>query len=97
MAATLSVCLAALSLLYVLFKCISFTRFYIHGRRSGFPIYVSPFPSKNILWMATTPMLQPLLERYLPRRLSARVDMAIFAWEFRRRRNIPGLGKHLFW
>ncbi|RDW72334.1 uncharacterized protein DSM5745_07506 [Aspergillus mulundensis] len=44
--------------------------------------------------MVVTPMLQPHLQKYLPKRLYARIDLAIYGWEFRRKDEVHGrLGK----
>lgn len=91
---TLTICIGGPLLLYVLFKLASFTRLYTHARRSGFPIFISPVPSKNILWMVIAPMLQSILERYLPIKIYERLDLAIYGWEYRRKAEVHGkLGK----
>lgn len=71
--------------LYLLFKCISFIRFYIIGRRSNFPIYVTPVFSKSVIWIVLGPALQPQLRKYLPRWIYERLDIVIHGWEFRRK------------
>ncbi|KAL3441772.1 cytochrome P450 [Aspergillus insuetus] len=84
-----TLCTGAL-FLYISWKLISLTRFYINGRRSGFPVFIAPFPTKNILWMVITPMLQPLLEKYIPEPLYTRLDVAIYGWECRQKAEIHG-------
>lgn len=75
-----------LLLLFFCYKLISFVRLYIHARRSGFPVYVSPVLSKSIPWMILGPLLQPQLEKYLPAWIYDRLDVVIHAFEFRRKR-----------
>ncbi|KAL3492291.1 cytochrome P450 [Aspergillus germanicus] len=89
MAPMQTLCTGAL-ILYISWKLISLTRFYIHGRRSGFPVFIAPFPTKNIVWMVITPMLQPLLEKYIPKPLYTRLDVAIYGWEYRQKAAIHG-------
>ncbi|KAL4861594.1 hypothetical protein BDV12DRAFT_207890 [Aspergillus spectabilis] len=84
-----TLCIGAL-LAYITWKLISLTRFYMHGRRSGFPIFIAPFPTKNIIWMVITPMLQPLLQKYIPEPLYTRLDVAIYGWECRQKAEIHG-------
>jgi hypothetical protein len=40
---------------YFFYKAISFLRFYIHARRAGFPVYLSPVLSKSIPWLVLAP------------------------------------------
>ena len=50
---------------FCIYKLVSFIRFYIHARRAGFPMIVSPVLSKSILWLVLAPAFQPQLEKYL--------------------------------
>jgi hypothetical protein len=84
-----TLCTGAL-LAYITWKQISLTHFYIHGRRSGFLVFIAPFPTKNIIWMVITPMLQPLLKKYIPEPLYTRLDVAIYGWECRQKAEIHG-------
>lgn len=74
-----------LTFLYFLFKFVTFTRFYLNARRTGFPVYISPILSKSIPWMVLGPAFQPQLERYLPAWIYDRMDPVIHAWEFRKK------------
>lgn len=71
---------------YFFYKSISFLRFYIHARRAGFPVYLSPVLSKSIPWLVLAPAFQPQLEKYLPSWIYERLDLFIHGWEFRRKR-----------
>ena len=79
---------------FFLYKLIYFIRFYIQARRSGFPVYVSPVPSRSILWMILAPIVVSHLEKYLPALIYERLDVATPGWEFRRKRELhERLGK----
>ncbi|PWY83684.1 cytochrome P450 [Aspergillus sclerotioniger CBS 115572] len=80
---TLGTVLAALAGLYFLYKAVSFARFYIIGRRTGFPLFVTPLFTQHVLWMFVGPTFQPQLRRYLPRCLYEHLDITIHGWEFR--------------
>jgi hypothetical protein len=79
---------AYVTLLYLLYKSLSFIRFYIAARRTGFAIFVTPVFSQSILWLALAPMLRPYFEKYLPHCIYRRLDLTIHGWEFRRRADI---------
>ncbi|KAJ0418826.1 cytochrome P450 [Aspergillus carlsbadensis] len=87
------ICTAAL-LAYISWKLLSLARFYTHARRTGFPVLIAPFPTKNLLWMVLTPIPQPLLKRYTPEPLYTRLDVAIYGWECRQKAEVHAwLGK----
>ncbi|OJD10562.1 hypothetical protein AJ78_08463 [Emergomyces pasteurianus Ep9510] len=73
-------------LAYFIYKLISLLRFYIHARRAGFPIIVSPVLSKSIPWMILAQPLLPWFKKYLPAWINDRLDVATHGWEFRRKR-----------
>ncbi|KAE8150733.1 cytochrome P450 monooxygenase [Aspergillus avenaceus] len=73
-------------LLYLTYKCLSFLRFYIHARRTGFPVIVSPAFSRGVPWMIFAPMIVPRLKGLFPAWLFDRLDVAAHGWEFRRKR-----------
>lgn len=72
--------------LYLSYKVFSFTRFYIHARRAGFPILVSPVFSKSIPFMVLAPALQPLSKKYLPTWVYERIEPFTHGFEFRGKR-----------
>jgi hypothetical protein len=76
---------ATLFAIYFLVKSVSFLRFYINGRRTGFPVYVTPVPSKSPLWMILGPVFQPQFKKYLPEWIYERLDIVTHGWEFRRK------------
>jgi hypothetical protein len=85
---------AIATVLYLLLKLCSWARYYIHGRRSGFPVIVSPAPTKSAPWLLLGPVLHPVFKRYLPEWIFWRVDISINGWEYRRRTEIHDrLGK----
>lgn len=75
-------------LLCILLKLASFVKFYIQGRHSGFPLYISPIPSKSPAWMVLGPAFQPVFKRYLPSWIYERLDYVTHGWEFRRRAEV---------
>ncbi|OAX83807.1 hypothetical protein ACJ72_01828 [Emergomyces africanus] len=75
-------------LAFFIYKLISLVRFYIHARRAGFPIIVSPVLSKSIPWMILGQQLQPWFKKYVPAWLNDRMDVVTHGWEFRRKREL---------
>ncbi|KAI2848382.1 hypothetical protein CBS11852_2944 [Aspergillus niger] len=69
--------------IYLLYKLLSFVRFYIIGRRSGYPLVVTPLFTQHTLWQIVGPTFQVQLKRYLPTWLHEHVDIHIHGWEFR--------------
>ncbi|KAL4865336.1 hypothetical protein BDV12DRAFT_150805 [Aspergillus spectabilis] len=82
---TLSI-LGTLTLSFTLYKLLTFTRFYLAARRAGFPIFVTPIPSKSIPWMILGPTFQPQFKKYLPEWIYERLDIVAHGWEFRNKR-----------
>ncbi|OJJ42217.1 hypothetical protein ASPZODRAFT_137409 [Penicilliopsis zonata CBS 506.65] len=72
-------------LLYIIYKIASFIRFYIIGRRTGFPLILTPIFSQGILWMVLGPTLQPVFQKYLPEWIYRRLDIVTNGWDFRRK------------
>jgi hypothetical protein len=88
-----SVTLAILAI-FLTSKALSFSKNYIAGRRTGFPIVVSPVLSKSILWMVFGAVFQPQFKKYFPAWLYDRCDLVTHGWEFRRKANMhESLGK----
>ncbi|RAK96099.1 cytochrome P450 [Aspergillus ibericus CBS 121593] len=85
---TLRTVLAALVGLYFLYKVLSFARFYIIGRRSGFPLFVTPLFTQHIVWQIVGPTFEPQFRRYLPRWLYEHLDITINGWEFRHKNEV---------
>ncbi|KAL2812206.1 cytochrome P450 monooxygenase [Aspergillus granulosus] len=77
---------ATLVVAFYIYKLISFVRFYIQARQTGFPIYVSPVFSKSIPWMILGQPLQPVSKKYLPRWIFVRLEICTHGWEFRNKR-----------
>jgi hypothetical protein len=74
-----------LALIWVLHTLITFLRFYIIGRRTGFPVYIVPIQTRSAPWMLLNSILRPYLEKYLPEWIYERIDMVSAGWEFRRK------------
>lgn len=75
--------LAILAGIYLLYKLLSFIRFYIIGRRSGYPLVVTPLFTRHSLWQIVGPTFQVQLKRYFPTWLYEHLDIHIHGWEFR--------------
>ncbi|KAI9046082.1 cytochrome P450 [Aspergillus affinis] len=73
----------ALIAVYLLMKIVALAKNYSRARRSGFPVYISPVPSENIVWMVTAPILLRYLKNYLPQGIYDRLDVTLHGWEFR--------------
>ncbi|KAL2823942.1 putative cytochrome P450 monooxygenase [Aspergillus cavernicola] len=86
MAIKISFIVATLTIAYFIYKLISFTRFYLHARRAGFPIFISPVFSKSIPWMILGPALEPQFKKYLPVWIHERLDIPAHGWEYRNKR-----------
>jgi hypothetical protein len=69
--------------LYLLYKLLSFIRFYIIGLRTGFPLILTPIFSRSILWQVLGPALMPVLRHKLPPWILMRLDTTVHGWEFR--------------
>ncbi|CAG7925156.1 unnamed protein product [Penicillium olsonii] len=69
---------------YVGLKTITLLKNYAKARRSKFPIYVSPIPSRSIAWMILGPILRVRYRNYLPGWVSDRLDITTNGWEFLR-------------
>ncbi|KAL4753494.1 hypothetical protein BDW72DRAFT_210017 [Aspergillus terricola var. indicus] len=78
--------MATLALAFTIYKLLSFLRFYMHARRTGFPVFVSPVLSKSIPWMILGPALQPVYKKYLPNWIFERLEICAHGWEFRNKR-----------
>lgn len=83
---TISSALQALSVGFFGYKLVSFVRFYVHARRAGFPIYISPFFYKSIPFLILAPALQPYVKKYIPGWIYDRFEIGIHGWEFRTKR-----------
>lgn len=69
--------------LYLLYKLLSFIRFYIIGLRTGFPLILTPIFSKSILWQILAPIFLPAVKDKLPVWLLMRLEVLAHGWEFR--------------
>lgn len=69
--------------LYLLYKLLSFIRFYIIGLRTGFPLILTPIFSRSFPWQVLAPALMPVLGHKLPPRILIRLDTLVHGWEFR--------------
>lgn len=78
----------AVAFAFSAYKLVSLIRFYIHARRTGFPVYISPVMPKSILWLVLAPPLVPQLEKYLPGWIYDRLDVVTHGWEYRRKRGL---------
>jgi hypothetical protein len=70
-------------LIFFIAKTLSLVRNYVICIRTGYPVYVSPAPSKNVLWMVLAPQFQPQLKKWLPGWLFDRLEVEIHGWEYR--------------
>ncbi|CAG8273734.1 unnamed protein product [Penicillium salamii] len=70
---------------YVVLKSVTFLKNYTNARRSKFPLYVSPIPSRSIAWMILGPALRQQYKKHLPVWLFDRLDIITHGWEFHRR------------
>jgi hypothetical protein len=75
-----------LAVAYIIYKSLSFLRFYDIARRTGFPVFISPIFSKSIPWMILGPALQPTFQKCLPIWIYERLDIVTHGWEFRNKR-----------
>jgi hypothetical protein len=79
---TLTLVLVATAL-YLLYKLLSFIRFYIIGLRTGFPLILTPIFSRSILWQILAPIFLPAVKDKLPLWLLMRLEVLVHGWEFR--------------
>jgi len=68
---------------FIINKTISFTKNYVAAVRTGYPVFATPAPSKNIAWLILAPIFQPHLKKWLPKCIYERLDIVINGWEFR--------------
>ncbi|KAE8556585.1 hypothetical protein EYB25_001287 [Talaromyces marneffei] len=68
---------------YLLYKLLSFIRFYIIGLRTGFPLILTPVFSRSFLWQVVAPALMPVIRHKLPPWILMRLDTLVHGWEFR--------------
>ena len=85
MALSLLVVIATYIVGYTAYKSISLLKNYANARRSKFPIYISPIPSRSIAWMILGPALRPQYKKYLPTWLFDRLDIISHGWENHRK------------
>ncbi|KAL4799616.1 cytochrome P450 [Aspergillus venezuelensis] len=83
MAISIGSAAGTLILAFLIYKTLSFARFYIHARRAGFPILITPVFSKSVPWLILGPTFQQQFEKYLPEWIYERLDLVIHGWEFR--------------
>jgi hypothetical protein len=74
--------LGATTALYILYKLLCLIRYYILGRRTGFPVFVTPACHKSILWLIVSPMLMPYAKHVLPEWLVIRLNVTVHGAEF---------------
>ncbi|KAK3175927.1 hypothetical protein OEA41_007249 [Lepraria neglecta] len=72
----------AIAASYIIWSCISLLQNYQKARRSGFPIFVCPANTNNLLWILFSVTLRPVLSFYLPKAVYDRIQPAIYGWEF---------------
>lgn len=82
---TIRYVLSLLALIWVLHTSITFLRFYIIGRRTGFPVYIVPIQTRSVPWLLLNSILRPYFEKYLPKWIYERIDIVSVGWEFRRK------------
>ncbi|OJJ42355.1 hypothetical protein ASPZODRAFT_105425, partial [Penicilliopsis zonata CBS 506.65] len=75
--------LVAIAGLYLLYKLACFLRFYLIGRRTGFPLYIVPIFSQSPVWKVLGPIYQPVFRRHLPEWIANRLDVVTHGWDFR--------------
>lgn len=85
MAPSLLVLIASSAIGYIAYKAITFLGNYANARRSNFPIYISPVPSRSIAWMILGPALRSQYKKYLPAWLFDRLDIISHGWELHRK------------
>ena len=75
--------IASLFLAYVTYCIVKTTQVYLKVRKSGFPVWISPFSPTNPVWTILGPILAPALHRILPYSLWRVLDLAAYGFEWR--------------
>ena len=58
------------------------------ARKTGLPIYITPFNPTNVVWVTFSGISRPLFAKILPRFLYERFVVTCFGWEFYERNRI---------
>ncbi|KMU74305.1 hypothetical protein CISG_04654 [Coccidioides immitis RMSCC 3703] len=69
-------------ILYIFTILLKLLQNYQRARKIGLPIVFVPVDQSNILWIIISPIVRPLLKRYLPRFIYNRIVICIFGHEF---------------
>ncbi|EER23834.1 hypothetical protein CPC735_052040 [Coccidioides posadasii C735 delta SOWgp] len=69
-------------ILYIFAILLKLLQNYQRARKIGLPIVFVPVDQSNILWIIISPIVRPLLKRYLPRFIYNRIVICIFGHEF---------------